>query len=236
MQNPMQPLHQLGITTLVANARLGLHTLPDGLVDDFTDFEQLVEDNFDPRSSDWIDARARLQADKLTTKLMQAYPYSTLFVPYNDALIIEHLQPAMDRLLADFQADRKAAGRHANEAGVGIHMLEESDDIRAAIVRLHNIHPRYSALRASWQTLRRVDDTIDGLGLTSAISEVANIGEVVSNWDQAQHGRAPWPWTATVLHVKLGWLLDNGGQIWLPTASQQNDAWKHHNPQAKIAA
>lgn len=225
-------LHESGITTLVGNVRFGYHTLPDGMVDDYTELEEYIAEHTDKwGSTDQVDVMrtAQKMADKVSGYV--AYGGAT-------AVLVEHLQPSMERLLKDVRADIKAAGRHAFATGATMDMLTEPDDVRAAIVRLSNLHPRYSALRRSWEILRRPrsDDTIDPLGLNSPLAEVANLPDIFSDWEKATHGRAPWPWHATTISVKLAWLLDNGGEVWLPTAIEQNNVWKRYNPQAKVAA
>ncbi|MGW5272749.1 hypothetical protein ACWEQP_09220 [Streptomyces sp. NPDC004044] len=232
MDQITRTLHETGVTALVGNARLGHHTLPDGMVDDYTQLEEYIAEHTDRwggTSDPKVLRAAQAMADKASGYI--AWGAST-------TTITEHLQPAMARLLDDVQADIQAAGRHALAVAPTVDMLTEPDEVRAAIVRLSSLHPRYGALRVSWEFLRQRDasNTIDPLGLRSPLAEVANLPDVFSDWEKAAHGRAPWPWTSSHLGVKLGWLLDNGGQVWLPTTAEQNAAWKRYNPQVKAAA
>lgn len=221
-------LHNSGTTALVGNARFGYHTLPDGMVDDYTEYEQLVADNTD-RWNNTDDPKVVKTAQALADKLATYTAWGN-----GGAVLVEHVQPALTRLLKDVAADRQAAGRHALAVAPTIDMLDEPDDVRAAIVRLTHLHPRYGALRASWTILRsRGNDSTDPLGLASPLAEVANLPDLFSDWEKAHHGRAPWPWNAAHLGVKLAWLIDNGGRIWLPTAAEQNEVWTRYNPQVK---
>jgi hypothetical protein len=155
-----------------------------------------------------------------------------------EQILTQHVQPALAALIDQVRADRKTVGRYANEPGVSITMLEENDDVRAAIVRLHSLVPHYGALRTSWEILRQrsMQETRDPLGTRSPLAEVDNMPELFADWEPATHGRTPWPWSAPVLHIKLGWILDNGGRIWLPTANQQTEAYNRYRPQVKRPA
>lgn len=227
-------LQESGVTALVGNARFGYHTLPDGMVDAYGEFEQYVADHFNKWGT--ADDPAAIR----TTQAMADSLASRIAYGNADAVIVEHLQPAMAQLLADVVADREAAGRHALTITTSIDMLSEPEHVRAAIVRLSKLHPRYHGLRHSWEVLR-TRDTLpmhDPLGLRSPLAEVGNLPDVFADWERAAHGRVPWPWHSSHLAVKLGWLLDNGGHIWLPTAAEQTGAWKRYNPAptAKAAA
>ncbi|MGW0169195.1 hypothetical protein ACWDWT_29080 [Streptomyces sp. NPDC003343] len=226
----IQHLNDTGVTSLVGAARSGYHTLPEGLVDEYTAVERFVADHTDQWNQTRLDdAQARELAGRANALMVQ--------VAYGSAeeILTEHLQPALDELIDQVRADRKTVGRYANEAAPSIAMLEESDKVREALVRLHSLVPTYGALRTSWEICRKRSfrEASDPLGLRSPLTEVANMPELFADWEPATHGRTPWPWSANALHIKLGWILDNGGRIWLPTADQQTDAYNRYRPQVK---
>lgn len=226
----LEDLKATGITHLVNAARRGDHTIPQQMVDDYTQLEQLAADHTD-RWGKVTDLKAIQAADKLADSLGRATAYGAA-----TTLLVEYVQPALVDFLDQVRADLKAAGRHAAQPGATIDMLSESDDVRAAILRLNASHPKYGALRSSWQHLRRGSSTIDPLGLTSPLGEVSNLGDLVPDWEAAHYGRTPWPWYSTVFHIRMHWLLGNGAHVWLPTAAEQDAAWKRHHPEAKVAA
>ncbi|MER5468038.1 hypothetical protein [Streptomyces sp. NPDC002685] len=228
----IQHLQDSGTASLVAAARAGYHALPAGMVDEYAAIEQLLAEHTDR----W--GRPDLTADQLrevtgrADKLMGAILYGGA-----QQILTQHVQPALAALIDQVRTDRATVGRYANEPAASVAMLEESDQVREAVVRLHSLVPHYGALRASWEILRKrsMKATVDPLGTNSPLGEVANMPDLFADWEPAAHGRTPWPWAFPVLHIKLGWILDNDGRIWLPTADQQTEAYKRHHPEPKRA-
>lgn len=229
----MQQLEDLktnGIAHLVEAARRGSHTLPQSMLDDYAELEALAAEHADRRGQ-VSDAAAIKQADKLTERLLAAKAWGNA-----TTLLVDHVQPALDTFLAQLAADLKTAGRHADQPGATVDMLDEPDDVRAAIIRLHGALVPYGHLRASWQILRRVPaiEVHDPMGLNSPLAEVGNLPDIVPDWEAAYHGRKPWPWPSTVFHIRMKWLLSHGAVVWLPTEAEHEDAWRHYNPAALI--
>ncbi|MGW6141599.1 hypothetical protein [Streptomyces sp. NPDC055140] len=219
-----------GITSLITSARNGLHSLPDGMDDDYTQLAALVAEAVNHRGI-VVDNKAKAEAEKLSDKLMAYKAWGN-----GPVFITEHLKPALDAFLDELRADIKTAGRFAAQPAATIDMLDQPEDVRSAILRLHACYPKYGALRASWANIRRDGDTVDPLGPNSPLAEVANLPDLAPDWQAAYFGRAPWPWPSTVPHVRLGWLLANGGQLWLPTAAEQDATWRRYDPNAAKAA
>ncbi|MFF4566189.1 hypothetical protein [Streptomyces sp. NPDC001435] len=226
----IQHLQDSGTASLVGAARAGYHTLPDGMADEYTAIEQLLNEHTDRWGRPDLNPAQLRQVTGRADRLMGSVMYGGA-----EQILTEHVQPALDALLDQVRADRATVGRYANEAAPSIAMLEESDRVREAIVRLHSLVPHYGALRGSWEILRKrsMRETRDPLGTRSPLGEVANMPDLFADWEPAAHGRAPWPWQGNVLHLKLGWLLDNDGRIWLPTANQQSEAYKRYHPEPK---
>lgn len=230
MNDFTQQLHDSGTTALVGNARFGYHSLPQAMLDDYAAAEKHIAEHTDSRGRIILDQAQRDHAEDLANRAMSHIAYGN-----GQAIITDYLQPALASLLDQVRADRATAGRYSSEQAASIDMLTENDDVRAAIVRLHGITPHYGALRVSWEILRRRDSikTTDPLDTRSPLGEVANMPDLYADWEKAHHGRTAWPWSSTALHIKLGWLLDNGGHIWLPTADEQTQAWSRYQPQAR---
>lgn len=231
-----QQLDDSGTTALVAHARQGHHTLPQPLLDDYAAVEDFLAQHTTDRGGLTLNAAGMRHADELAHKAMAHTAWGN-----SVTLITDHLQPALDKLLDQVRADRKAAAAYAMHPAPTLDMLQQNDDVRAAIVRLHSLMVPYGALRTSWEICRRritTQVTRDPQDVHSPLAEVANIPDLFTNWESANHARTPWPWPSTTLHVKLGWLLDNGGKIWLPTPDQQTEAYNryHPEPQRKLAA
>lgn len=230
----LEPLHSTGITALVTNANRGIHTLPDGMTAEYADLEQFVADHTDQWGRPQLDDTQRRDVDRRMTALATRVSYGSA-----DQVIADHLQPALATFLDQFQADLTTAGQHALNPVVTVDMLDEPDDVRAAIVRLHGILQTYGALRLSWEICRNrntATQNLDPLGIRSPLTEVANFPDLFADWERAHHGRTPWPWDTTVLHVKLGWLVTNGADIWLPTATEHNAVWRKYNRPVTAAA
>ncbi|MFD7786518.1 hypothetical protein ACFV4Q_26055 [Streptomyces nojiriensis] len=223
----LDTLKQHGDHQLVTAARAGVHTLPQQILDDYTALEAHLDAHTDSRGN--LAPGAAKEADRLTDAIMRAKAWGNA-----PQILVDHVQPALARFLDDLAADLKTAGRHAVQPGATIDMLDEPDHVRAAILRLHSAYPTYGHLRASWRVLRSDGDTVDPLGLTSPLAEVANLPDLVPDWEPAHHGRTPWPWHTTVFHVRMGWLLDRGARLWLPTAAQQTEAWHKAHPEARV--
>lgn len=230
----LEVLHNTGVTALVANANRRVHTLPDGMVEEYADLEQLVTEHTDRWGRVQLDDDQRRALDRRMTTLANTISYGSA-----DQVITDHLQPALAAFLDQVHADLTTAGRHALNPAVTVDMLDEPDDVRAAIVRLHSITPTYGALRTSWEICRNRSTSIqnaDPLGIRSPLAEVANLPDLFADWEPAHHGRTPWPWATQVLHVKVGWLVANGARIWLPTTAEQNAAWHRYHRPATTAA
>ncbi|MEV6835534.1 hypothetical protein AB0N17_13620 [Streptomyces sp. NPDC051133] len=229
MYDVVQDLNDSGTTALLGNARFGYHTLPDAMLDDYAAVEQYLEAHRDGRSQVHLNAKQQREIEPMASKVIG-------FLAWGGAnqVITQHLQPALAELLDQVRADRQTAAKYAMQETPSIDMLEQPDDVRAAIVRLHSLVPRYGALRTSWEICRRrsMQETSDPLGTLSPLAEVANIVDLHADWRKSHAGQAPWPWHSHNLHIKLGWLLDNGGKIWLPTADQQTEAYHRYHPQA----
>lgn len=219
-----------GIAHLVEAARLGHHGIPQDILDRYAEVEQIAADHADSHGR-IADKTIDRHADDLTQQMLAAKAWGAA-----TALLIDHVQPGMDAFITELARDLKTARRYANEPAVTLDMLSEPKEVREAIVRLHSAFPRYGYLRRSWEILRAGTATRDPLGLTSPLAEIANLPDLIPDWQAAHHGRAPWPWHTTVFHVRMHWLLSHGARFWLPTAAEQEGAWRKYNPAAKVPA
>lgn len=215
---------------LVGSARQGFHTLPQAMLDDYDQLLQLIEDGTQ-RPGKWHNPKAEKDAEKLARKLIQLHNYGG-----NDGLIRDHIAPAIDAYIDGFKTDRATAGRHALAAAVGPHMLLEPLDVREALVRIHEAPIRYGQVRRMWALLRGVpnphsikDANTDPQAANSILGECRNIADLVPEWQNAGNGpgSTPWPWGNTSsAHIRLAWLIDHGGHIWAPTASEHNALYR----------
>lgn len=221
----------------------GWHTAPQAMLDDYNELEQLIDDGQETRNwgkREWANKKLEQQAEDVAVRLTRLFGYGDL--------VTEHLQPALDNLVRQFRQDREAAGRYAMQEAVHLDMLDQPDDVRAAIVRLFGILQPYGALRTTWADFRGTPDDEnngnygppagDPFGVRSPLAEVRNIDQLVPNWKTAgQHGGTSWPWPSEAMHVRLGWILDHDGQIWLPTKREQDTVWNqlHQQPQRTAA-
>ncbi|MFM9790152.1 hypothetical protein [Streptomyces turgidiscabies] len=225
-------LDRTGIPLLLGAANNGVHTVPDGISDPYAQLMDFIEEHADRYNR--ID---NPKDERTVARMLQQLGAATAF-GNAEAIIIEHLQPALDRFLVELRDTITAAGKYAAlgyQDGSGL--LTETDEVRHAYIKLTELYPKYGALRASWQHLRgKNSDSIDPMGLNSPLAEVANLPDIVDNWVLAAAGRTPWPWPATVFHVRMNWLLSHGARIWLPTRIEQDQVWQQYNPGRRAIA
>ncbi|GGV34356.1 hypothetical protein GCM10010293_36810 [Streptomyces griseoflavus] len=212
---------------LVHGARAGHYTMPAEMLAGYDQLQQLLEEGKETTNwgrTQWADTAKEREAEALARHLSgMASNYAA------PRLITEHLQPALAERLDRFRTVRQVAGKYAHSNGASLDMLAEPDDVRAAILELHTATQWYGSLRDAWSELRgdveyvyNRDRITDPLGKQSPLAEVRNIAVVAPNWRELAHiAGAVWPWGSDVTHLKLGWLLDHGAEVWLPTEDQQ---------------
>jgi hypothetical protein len=225
-----------GVTSLMAAAARGIHTLPDGIADNYASLLEVLDKNSDRFG--WIQG---WQAEKAATDLMQKM-YAAIAFGNADVVINEHLKPALVRYLDEFRINMQTAGEYAVSTDIGA-LLSQPDDVRQAHIKLMDSHGDYAALRASWEICRKRNaggmngtSTIDPMDLASPLAEVRNLPDLVSDWQLAYHARKPWPWNGTAHHIRLVWLLNHGADVWLPTGLEQNETWQRYNPGRRVIA
>ncbi|XKK63924.1 hypothetical protein HFP71_16895 [Streptomyces sp. ARC32] len=116
-----------------------------------------------------------------------------------DALITGDIKTAIDGFLTD---------------------LQDSDPTATPV--------RWQSIRTSWRILRgrALQATNDPAGLDSLHAEVSNLVELGPAWQpHSPHARYAAPWGEDTFEARLKWILTAGGDVWAPTASQQNTAW-----------
>lgn len=220
----MREANRRGITSLVQAARAGWHTLPQSILNDFTQLETLAsqyEANPQQSTAD--------QATAVTATLVAATSGGAA-----DTLITGHIQPALADFLADFQTDAAAAGVYAAEPEPTPPMLEAPDSVQQAYTRLLESPVRWQSIRTSWQILRgrSLAPTRDPAGTASIHAEISNTLDLRPIWQpNSPANRLASPWHHGVFHVRLKWLLDNDAEVWAPTATEQTAAWRDNNPE-----
>lgn len=219
-----------GITCLVDNTKRGIHTMPDGFTATYDDVWACIEDNSD-RYGEVQGWKAEKAVAELCARLS-----ATIYGGNGQAVITDHLQPALARIITGMKKDFITAGRYVSYTGSAADLLNEEAPVREAYTRLMDSHGVYHGLRSSWTAIRTNDgyELFDQLGITSPLAEVRNLPEVFEDWKRASAGRAPWPWLGTAHHVRMHWLLTNGAEVWCPTGAQQQDNWVKYNPQARV--
>jgi hypothetical protein len=157
------------------------------------------------------------------------------------ALIVGSLQPALAEMMSVFTADVQALGAFAEMAELTAaqagELLAMGGDVAEAWNRHQQFDSKYVHLRNAWVVLRGREfwHCADPRGVDSLLSEVSNAPDVVPDtwrtlgtWG-ARGFTAP-PWVGSVPHLRLGWIVRNGGRIWAPTAVQQSAAFEQAVP------
>lgn len=227
--NLMQEANRRGVGSLVHAARAGWHTLPQDLVDDYTNLEALAAQYGTPEDPN-PEVTEQL-AQVVTDRLIAATAGGAA-----DALIVGYVRPALNQFLTDFLADVEKAGAYATEpTGSALHGASAA--AQQAHTRLVESPLRWTSIRTSWRVLRglSMSVTADPAGLDSLHAEVANIYELRSVWDPTSPAsRLASPWKEGVFHLRLKWLLDHDAEIWAPTATEQTEAWIANNPELVV--
>jgi hypothetical protein len=221
-----------GTYSLIQQALRGDFTLPAAILDGYAELEKHLDEHTDHRG-EFESNTADKEAQRMCDALMRVPAWGGA-----NSILTEHLQPALEDLIAHFKDDMAACGKFIHQPSPSVDMLNAPEDVRLGYLHASNAQTQYGSLRAAWQTLRRWDShhCHDPLGVRSPLAEVANLPDLFADWELASNGRTPWPWTSNAFHVRLAWLLDNDAQVWLPTTQEHNTAWSRYNPQAKVAA
>ncbi|XKK63925.1 hypothetical protein HFP71_16900 [Streptomyces sp. ARC32] len=215
--------------SLVGFAQKGTITLPQAMLDDHDHLMTLFAEGQQYRKQ-WSDPAKEGEAEKVAKKLRALRHYGG-----HDGLIRERIRPALEDFLTRFQNARREAGKSGREANLHPSMLLEPEPVRVAIAELHDTTAQYSYIHHAWALLRgggaHRHDTgtltdIDPQGSRSILGEIRNIADIFPEWVNAGTiGGTPWPWTGQPAHLRLAWVLDNGGELWAPTAAEHNQLY-----------
>lgn len=218
----MQPdvinrLNKAGVTNLVTQSRRGDFTLPADLVGAYDDLQALVAAR--PR----VDQR---DLDEACVKVMRA------FSSRHEALLVDHIRPAFTEKLAAFAADVDTLGAYAYEFQPSTNLLREPAKVQKAYLRFTESNIWYSNMRAAWRCVFRPDhDCPDPHGTDSLFTAIANLGDILPDWQAMSTGNKPWPWAWPDQRVRLAWLVRNGAELVLPTRAEHVAIYRKHNPE-----
>ncbi|MEU8519066.1 hypothetical protein [Streptomyces sp. NPDC048577] len=223
---------------LVGAAAQNVHTIPQALQDDYDQLLQLVDEGT-TRPGKWRHPKLERDAEQVARQLIRLSNYGG-----TDGIIRDHIQPALADYIDGFTADLETAGAHGRQAAVSAPMLLEPQDVREALVRIHEAPIKYGMLRTSWSFLRGrpqpnaiTNTNVDPRASDSPLGECRNIADLIPEWESAgRAGGTSRPWgNASSAHIRLAWLLDHGGIIWAPTAAE-HDALYRNLRDASLAA
>ncbi|WP_416978669.1 hypothetical protein [Streptomyces sp. T028] len=220
----LREANRRGIGSLIQAARAGWHTVPNDLNNGYATLEGLTADYANAPQQSTADRAAALTAELVTTMSGGAA----------DDIINDHIKPALARFVADFQTDATAAGSYAALPNPIPPLDAEPDSVQRAYRRLLKANTGWQSIRTSWRILRgrSLAPTRDPAGLASINAEVSNALELRPIWNPSSPvSSLATPWRHGVFHVRLNWLLDNGAQVWAPTAAEQTIAWRDSNPE-----
>ncbi|GAB2328459.1 hypothetical protein [Streptomyces variabilis] len=214
---------------LVGYAKQGTLALPQALLDDHAALLALIEEG--QRFRRWISPVKEAAAEKVARNLHTLRPYGK-----RDTLIRDYIRPALEDYLARFKQAYNTAGKHAQCDTVQPYMLLEPEPVRVALTELHDATQQYGSIRHAWALLRggslqdtraSIATTVDPHGANSILGEVRNIADIFPEWVNAGAvGGTPWPWQGRPAHLRLAWILANGGEIWAPTADEHNHLYQ----------
>ncbi|WP_042389700.1 hypothetical protein [Streptacidiphilus melanogenes] len=224
-------LRSLGITQLI-QATEGLAPLPDAITSAHAELQDFLAQHATPHGA--IDGATHQQAvTKLTDRLGQATSYGNA-----TTLITDCLQPALTTHLKQFQQHVSRVGPYLHHTGSIADLLLETEEVRLAYVGLTRSITEYANLRMSWETLRgKGGATLDPQGTRGLIAEIRNAPEVFDDWRRVGTSQLhPWPWQGTNHWIRMSWLLDHGARVWLPTAAEQDAAYRQYVPAPRVTS
>jgi hypothetical protein len=133
-------------------------------------------------------------------------------------LVVEHLRPAFDAVVAEV---RKLAPHLAGlDLASGPAMARASDEGRAALRRLEELLPRWSAIRNAHERLL-------GIGRESgAYSLVRNIDEFFPQRHAVMGKVPPPPWPSDPIARLLWYVTTEGVELWLPTLVEEQAVYQ----------
>lgn len=151
--------------------------------------------------------------ETLTTRMNQALREQA------DHIIVEHLRPAHDEVAARLNAVLPVVARYEGNHRAALRAVKADRDLYA---ELDPLVTRYEALVASrWAVVlsgqATVHDTADEFGM------VRNLDQLWPKQGRHLQGR-PWGKSATT-EQHLRWLIENGAELWMPTAAEQDARW-----------
>ncbi|CAN5706077.1 hypothetical protein BH23CHL7_BH23CHL7_20870 [soil metagenome] len=131
-------------------------------------------------------------------------------------IVREHLRPAFEETIAEVKAlSGKLAGRDLENAE---QFVDAPGPVRAAYIRLRELHSRYQALRAAQRHLNR--GTNDG---AEDFAEVRNLVELYGDRWPGRYMSSWRPGPQDSLS-RLLWLTTSEAQPWLPTREERDAA------------
>ena len=133
-----------------------------------------------------------------------------------DEIITSHLRPALEALIAEMTATLAITGEYNDEPASA---LTASTKVRTAFAALPGLRAGFDMLGSARRVIetcgyRPVKDVDNEFGQIRNVNELRTPG-------LRQHGAKP-PWA----EGGVSWLIRNGGQLWMPTADEQDARWQ----------
>jgi hypothetical protein len=137
-----------------------------------------------------------------------------------DAIIVEHIRPACDETVA---TARKAIDQYRKHGTTERELLVAPAAARAAWVEFDRCAVWYGVLRSVRSRLVAGDVQHDMRHLFAEVRDVEKVWAQIVDLNFSV-GAVP-PWHDDDPHRGLVKLIDGGGELWTPTASEQDERW-----------
>ncbi len=159
----------------------------------------------------------RLAADRFDVRIKAAqgltWQLTNAVLEAADDIIVEHLRPVFDRVVADLRTAVAVTAKYADDP---VRALNAPVKERKAFADVPVLVGEYGAIAAARRVLAdcgaRPARDLDG-----EFGAVKNIDEL---WPRERRQYTPKPWGTGVEGTT--WLLRNGAQLWLPTPAEQD--------------
>lgn len=133
-----------------------------------------------------------------------------------DRIIVDCLRPKYDEVLDGLVQSLALTAEYPDALAA----LQAPASVRASLAAQPELYAKYNAIRAAHEVLARVGTgpQRDDEGIFSSLRNAEQI------WPRAQRPRMHCPWPEGL--PGLAWLIQNGGELWLPTFAEQDQQYE----------
>ncbi|SDY96071.1 hypothetical protein SAMN05661080_05142 [Modestobacter sp. DSM 44400] len=149
---------------------------------------------------------------------------ATVLADHASEAITEHLAPAFDEIATRLRIDFMATDHIGSSTPAAV-LLTQPKPVRDALIRIDTSVQRYELVRQAHSILLRITQarSQDEVGYFAEVRNTEKVWPAVAEIARTtRYAPTTPPWPTTGTRDRLAWLFANGGQVWLPTTTQQD--------------